>query len=112
MNKVKIVIEFDVPDGWEGVEYRIPERGEYYLDNGNVELCEVITSIKYKLILKPATVLLKEIKVGDKFHFVGSFDTYTKCSTDYAPLKDLCVSVDKNNKVFVCSKYIDVIKVD
>lgn len=37
MKNVKIVIEFDVPDGWDGVEYRAPKYGEYYLDNGDVK---------------------------------------------------------------------------
>lgn len=111
MKKVKIVKEFDVPDGWDGVDYRVPKYGEHYLYEGNVEVCCTELS-KDRLILKRAAMPIIDIETGDKFHFIDSFDIYTKCSTDYSDLQDLCVSIDENNNVFVCSKYTYVIKVD
>lgn len=36
----KIEIEADVPDGWVGVEYRPPKKGEWYLRQGGTCLAD------------------------------------------------------------------------
>lgn len=72
--KMKHTIEIEgLPEGWEPVAFRVPEPGEYFFIDDNVEF-SVIASLPYLIIKKkqPRRIVLEEtgknsgsIKVGE-----------------------------------------------
>jgi len=67
--KETISIDVNIPDGWRFVDYRVPEKGEYYSFEGKLHRCRENQTDKVFVIEKPEpdTSLAASVDVAERF---------------------------------------------
>ncbi len=76
---MKHTIEIEgLPEGWEPVAFRVPEPGEYFFIDGNVEF-SVIASLPYLIIKKkqPRRIVLEETSEENYLYKSGQYASFS-----------------------------------